>query len=71
MLRAYAQFTVKHPYIHALNLFTMLSVFVISGYQLLANENLIYAAGLLLVSIPTFIFAKASDYKRKYLSTNS
>jgi len=71
MFRAYAHFTVKHPYIHTLNLFTMLSVFMISGYQLLVNENLIYAAGFLLVSIPTFIFAKASDYKRKYISTNS
>lgn len=70
MYKAYAHFTVKHPYIHGFNLITLLVIFMVSGYQLLENENLAYAAGFLIVSIPTLIFAKASDYKRKYISAN-
>ncbi|MGR5146663.1 hypothetical protein ACQKP8_08985 [Photobacterium alginatilyticum] len=68
MYKAYAHFTVKHPYIHGLNLIALLVIFIVSGYQLLENENLIYAAGFLLISIPAVIFAKASDYKRKYIN---
>lgn len=68
MFRMYAHFSVNHPNIHRLNLLVILGIFAISCYQLLANEKLEYAIGFLLVLIPTFIFAKSSDYKSKYLS---
>ncbi|GAL08776.1 hypothetical protein JCM19237_404 [Photobacterium aphoticum] len=71
MFRAYAQFTIKYPAIHALNLLIVLSIFAISSYQLLANEALIFAFGFLFVAFPTIVFAKASDYRRKYLNTSN
>ncbi|KHT61570.1 hypothetical protein RJ45_21880 [Photobacterium gaetbulicola] len=71
MFRAYARFSMNHPYMHYANLLIVLAIFIISCYQLLANENLNFAAGLLFVVLPTFVFARSSDYKRKYLSTNS
>ena len=68
MFRTYAHFSVKHPYLHKANVLILMGVFLASCYQLLANENIEYAAGFLIVMFPTFIFAKSSDYKRKYLS---
>ena len=71
MFRSYARFSMNHPYLHALNLLIVVVIFSVSCYQLLANEKLEYAAGLIAVVIPLFIFAKSSDYKRKYFSTDS
>lgn len=68
MFRMYAHFSVNHPYLHKSNLLIVLIIFVLSCYQLLANENLEYAAGFLFVMIPTIIFAKSSAYRQKYLS---
>lgn len=71
MFRAYAHFTVNHPYIHALNLLLVTAIVFISGYQLLANEELVYATGFILVLFPSIVFAKSSDYRRKYISQNN
>ncbi|PSU29844.1 hypothetical protein [Photobacterium lutimaris] len=71
MFRAYAHFSVNHPLMHYTNLLIVLAVFITSCYQLLANENLTFASGILFVVLPTIVFARSSDYKRKYLSTNS
>ena len=70
MFRTYAHFSVNNPYLHKANILILLVIFSVSCYQLLANENIEYAAGFLIVFIPTFIFAKSSDYKRKYLSAD-
>ncbi|PSW03846.1 hypothetical protein C9I89_15750 [Photobacterium lipolyticum] len=70
MFRTYAHFSVSHPYLHKANLLILFAIFALSCYQLLANENIVYAAGFLFVIIPIFIFAKSSDYKRKYLSAD-
>ncbi|WP_157097612.1 hypothetical protein [Photobacterium sp. J15] len=40
---------------------------MLSTYQLLANEELVYGFGLMVPVLPMFVFAKASDYRRKYL----
>lgn len=69
MFRKYAHFSVSHPYTHKANILIIIGIFSTSCYQLLANENIEYAAGFLFVIIPILIFAKSSDYKRKYLST--
>ncbi|PSU11211.1 hypothetical protein C9I92_03645 [Photobacterium ganghwense] len=71
MFRAYARFTLNHPILHSINLLIVLFIFIFSSYQLLANENIIYATGFLLTIFPTIIFAKSSDYRRKYLSTDN
>lgn len=71
MFRAYAYFSVNHPVMHYTNLLAVLMIFIVSCYQLLANESLIFAAGLLFVVFPVIVFARSSDYKRKYLSTSS
>ncbi|ELR65058.1 hypothetical protein C942_01629 [Photobacterium marinum] len=42
--------------------------FLTCSYQLLANEKIEYALGFIIVIFSIVIFAKASDYKRKYLS---
>ncbi|PSW11187.1 hypothetical protein C9J01_17160 [Photobacterium rosenbergii] len=71
MFRAYAHFSVNHPVIHIVNLLIVMTIFAVSCYQLLANENLLFSAGFLFVTLPIILFAKSSDYKRKYLSTNN
>lgn len=71
MFRAYAHFAVNHPIIHYANMLVVLAVFVVSCYQLLANENLLFVLGLLFVVLPTIVFARSSDYKRKYLNSNN
>ncbi|PSW19502.1 hypothetical protein C9I98_11320 [Photobacterium sanctipauli] len=71
MFRVYARFSVNYPIVHKLNILLVAAIFLLSCYQLLANENLLFGISLLLITIPTFIFAKSSDYKRKYLSTNN
>lgn len=70
MFRLYAHFSVNHPLIHKTNILITLAIFILSCYQLLENNNLQYAIGFVLVAIPTLIFSKSSDYKRKYLSSN-
>ncbi len=70
MFRSYAHFSVNHPLMHKTNLLLVLSIFVISCYQLLANESIEYAAGFIFVMLPLIVFSKASDYKRKYLGTD-
>ncbi len=67
MIRLYAQFSQKNPAIHCVNLGVMFLLVLLSTYQLLANEQLEYAIGLMAPILPMFIFAKASDYRRKYL----
>lgn len=71
MYRLYAHFSVNHPLIHKSNILMTFVIFILSCYQLLENNNLAYAIGFILVAIPTLIFARSSDYKRKYLSTNN
>ena len=68
MFKLYARFSVNHPYFHASNLLILLGIFILSCYQLLANEKLEYALGIVALIIPMVIFAKSSEYKRKYLS---
>lgn len=70
MFRAYAHFSVNHPVIHTTNILLVMMIFIFSCYQLLANENITFALGFLLVIFPTVLFAKSSDYKRKYLSVD-
>ncbi|MCW8330168.1 hypothetical protein MD588_15265 [Photobacterium sp. SDRW27] len=67
MIRMYAQFAFNNPKLHFLNLCLLAMVIMVSTYQVLANEELVFSIGLLLPVVPFFVFAKASDYKRKYL----
>lgn len=71
MFRAYAHFSVNHPLVHKFNLLAVLTIFLVSCYQLLANESIIFAIGFVLIAFPMLVFAKASDYKNKYLSTQN
>lgn len=63
----YAVFSVKHPWLHRLNLLIVLSISLVSGYQLLVNEQLIYSVGALITLLSIIVFASASDFKRKYV----
>jgi energy-coupling factor transporter transmembrane protein EcfT len=69
MFRVYAHFSVNHPFVHQFNLLIVLAIFMVSCYQLLANEAIVFSIGFVLIALPLFVFAKASDYKSKYLST--
>ncbi len=64
---SYAHFSVKHPWGHRTILLIVLVVFLISCYQLLSNENLVYGLGCLFAFLAILLFSRASDFKRKYL----
>lgn len=68
MLKLYASFSVKHPVIHAVNLLIVNGLFFFCCYQLIENEKIEYAPGLLVVMVFIVIFAKAADYRTKYLT---
>lgn len=68
MFRRYALFTVKHPRLHILNLCIAISTMLISTYQLVENESFLFANGIAFGLVCALIFARASEYKRKYLS---
>lgn len=67
MVRLYAVFSSNHPIVHGAILLLLGAFFGISVYQLLVHEALIFLPGIFLLIIPMIFFAKASDYKRKYL----
>jgi hypothetical protein len=70
MFRRYAMFTNNHPMLHKLNLLITILVMLVSIYQLIENEQLIYANGIAFALLSVVIFARASEYKRKYLTKN-
>ncbi|MFT7683653.1 MAG: hypothetical protein ACI935_003153 [Moritella dasanensis] len=70
MFRRYAIFTNNHPMPHKFNLFITILVMLVSIYQLIENEQLIYANGIAFALLSVVIFARASEYKRKYLTKN-
>ena len=43
---------------------------LVSVYQLVENEQLVYANGIAFALLSVVMFARASDYKRKFLATN-
>ncbi|PSW21153.1 hypothetical protein C9I98_04160 [Photobacterium sanctipauli] len=67
MVRQYARFSLNRPWAHRLFLLTMALMLMVSVYQVLANESLVYIANIGLVACIVPLFAMASDYKRKYL----
>ncbi len=67
MIRLYAQFSKNNPAMHWMILCGLFLLVMLSTYQLLANEELVYGFGLMVPVLPMFVFAKASDYRRKYL----
>ena len=68
MFKSYAIFSVKYPLFHAFNLLLINGLFLFCCYQLIAHENIEYAPGFLVVLLFGFIFAKAADYRTKYLT---
>lgn len=68
MFRRYALFTIKFPKLHILNLCIVIVTMLISTYQLIENESLLFANGIAFVLACTVIFSRASEYKRKFLS---
>ncbi|PKH05331.1 hypothetical protein [Moritella sp. Urea-trap-13] len=70
MFRRYAIFTNNHSGLHNINLMIVILVMLVSLYQLIENEQLVYANGIAFTLVSVVIFARASDYKRKYLTKN-
>ncbi|MCJ8347936.1 hypothetical protein [Moritella sp.] len=70
MFRRYAIFTNKFPMLHNINLMIVIFVMLVSVYQLVENEQLVYANGIAFALLSVVMFARASDYKRKFLATN-
>lgn len=70
MIRAYARMSKSRPYFHWFNVFLTLFVFVLCGYQLLANEEIIFGFGFVFVGLMVTLFGQASSYRQKYLNNN-
>ena len=68
MFRRYAILANKFPQLHKFNVMIVAFISMVSSYQLIENEQLIYAAGLALSLICLVIFFRASEYKRRFLT---
>jgi len=68
MFRRYAIFTNNYPILHNINLMLVIIIMLVSVYQLIENEQLLYANGIAFALLSVVLFARASDYKRKYLT---
>lgn len=69
MFKYYAYFSVNYPLIHKINILIIMSIFMVSVYQLLINEALIYFSGFFVTLIAIVVFSRSSIYKTKYLNT--
>ena len=67
MFRSYAILSNKYPRLHKVNVMTVILISIVSGYQLIENEQLIYTAGLAASLLCLVIFSRASEYKRRFL----
>jgi hypothetical protein len=67
MFRSYAILSKNHPQLHKFNVMIVTLISIISGYQLIENEQLIYTTGLVVSLICLVIFSRASEYKRRFL----
>ncbi|QUM74780.1 hypothetical protein HWV00_17610 [Moritella sp. 24] len=70
MFRRYAIFTNNYPLLHNINLMIVILVMLGSLYQLIENEQLIYANGIAFALLSVIMFARSAEYKRKYLTHN-
>ena len=70
MFRRYAIFTNNNPMLHNINLLIVISVLLFSLYQLIENEQLVYANGIAFALLSVVMFSRSSEYKRKYLTRN-
>jgi len=68
MFRRYAIFTNNYPMLHNINLMLVVLVMLVSVYQLVENEQLLYANGIAFVLLSVAMFNRSADYKRKYLT---
>jgi len=57
--------------LHNINLTIVISVMLVSVYQLIENEQLVYANGIAFALLAVIMFARSSDYKRKFLTKNN
>lgn len=67
MIRKYALFSQNNPKKHIIFVALMVLSIIASMILLLSEENLIFTLGLIIPICPLVIFAKASDYRTKYL----
>ncbi|MHA2714114.1 hypothetical protein ACXZ7B_05415 [Vibrio owensii] len=70
-VKRYAQYSTKRPWFHRINVMLVLFVFVVSVYELLANEEFVYLSGIAFTFIATALFASASSFKKRYLGHES
>jgi len=57
--------------LHNINLTIVISVMLVSVYQLIENEQLVYANGIAFALLAVIMFTRSSDYKRKFLTKNN
>jgi len=67
MIRKYALFSQNNPKKHIILVALMLLSVIASMLLLLSEEKFIFTLGLIIPIGPLVIFAKASDYRQKYL----
>ena len=67
MFRSYAILSKKYPHLHKINIMLVTLISIVSGYQLIENEQLVYSAGLVVSFICLGVFSRASKYKRQFL----
>ncbi|MEJ2765090.1 hypothetical protein VV869_14110 [Photobacterium sp. MCCC 1A19761] len=69
MIRQYAIFSNQFPNLHRLFIVLIVSISLMSSYLVLEHNHLQYAWGIILPVLPFALFAKSSDYKKKYMHT--
>jgi len=67
MIRKYALFSQKNKKTHTSIVAFAVLITIANMFLLLSEERIIFSLGLVIPIFPLIIFAKASDYKTKYL----
>ena len=71
LVKRYAQDSIKRPWFHRINILLVFLMFIVSAYELLANEEFIYLLGVVFTFVATALFASASSFKKRYLGHES
>jgi len=68
MVRAYSKFSKNNQLLHRFHIIFLLVIVLISTYQLLEFNRVIFSLGFIFIVPSIVLLSKSSTYKRKYLN---
>ncbi|CED62322.1 membrane protein (plasmid) [Moritella viscosa] len=68
LVRTYSKFAKNNQLFHRLHIISLLLITLISAYQLLEFNRIIFSLGFVCIVPSIVLLSKSSTYKRKYLN---